>query len=107
MEWFTASGYGLSRLILQRGLAALYAVAFLGAALQFRALIGERGMLPVPRFLRGLPFLRAPGSSSSTTPTASSPPGRGRAPPSRWRSWRAPRTRCRSGRRWCCGRPCG
>ncbi|GAA0465649.1 lipase maturation factor family protein [Streptomyces sp. NPDC046215] len=61
MEWFTASGYGLSRLILQRGLAALYAVAFLGAALQFRALIGERGMLPVPRFLRGLPFLRAPG----------------------------------------------
>ncbi|MET9648196.1 lipase maturation factor family protein [Streptomyces syringium] len=61
MEWFTESGYWLSRLVLQRALAAVYLVAFLGAALQFRPLIGERGMLPVPRFLRGVPFLRAPG----------------------------------------------
>ncbi|GGR11864.1 lipase maturation factor family protein [Streptomyces netropsis] len=61
MEWFTESGYWLSRLVLQRALAAVYLVAFLGAALQFRPLIGERGMLPVPRYLRGVPFLRAPG----------------------------------------------
>ncbi|MBH1937052.1 lipase maturation factor family protein [Streptomyces sp. AV19] len=60
MEWFTASGYWLSRLVVQRGLAALYLVAFLSAALQFRALIGERGMLPVPRFLAYVPARRAP-----------------------------------------------
>jgi Lipase maturation factor len=61
MEWFTESGYWLSRLVLQRALATIYLVAFLTAVLQFRALIGERGMLPVPDFLRGLPFRRAPG----------------------------------------------
>ncbi|GAA2709888.1 MULTISPECIES: lipase maturation factor family protein [Streptomyces] len=60
MEWFTAGGYGLSRLVLQRGLAALYLVAFLAAALQFRALIGARGMLPVPRYLAYVPWRRAP-----------------------------------------------
>lgn len=60
MEWFTASGYWLSRLVLQRGLAALYLVAFVSAALQFRALIGERGMLPVPRFTEFAPLRRAP-----------------------------------------------
>ncbi|MET9417826.1 lipase maturation factor family protein [Streptomyces klenkii] len=61
MEWFTVPGYWLSRLVVQRGLAGLYLVAFLAAALQFRALIGERGMLPVPRFVRHVPFARAPG----------------------------------------------
>ncbi|MEU8953332.1 lipase maturation factor family protein [Streptomyces sp. NPDC048518] len=60
MEWFTADTYWLSRLIVQRALAAVYLVAFLGAALQFRALIGERGMLPVPRYVERVPFRRAP-----------------------------------------------
>nr|WP_203609878.1 lipase maturation factor family protein [Streptomyces sp. SID8111] len=41
-------------------MAALYAVAFLTAALQFRALTGERGMLPVPRFVARVPFRRSP-----------------------------------------------
>lgn len=60
MEWFTADQYWLGRLVFQRALAAVYLVAFLGAALQFRALIGERGMLPVPRHVRRVPFRRAP-----------------------------------------------
>ncbi|MEU5777715.1 lipase maturation factor family protein [Streptomyces venezuelae] len=60
MQWFTADAYWLSRLIFQRSLAALYVTAFLGAALQFRALIGERGMLPVPRYVERVPFRRAP-----------------------------------------------
>ncbi|MCX3059022.1 lipase maturation factor family protein [Streptomyces beihaiensis] len=60
MDWFAASGYWLGRLVFQRGLAALYLVAFAGAALQFRALIGERGMLPVPRFLARVPWRAAP-----------------------------------------------
>ncbi|MDI3403908.1 lipase maturation factor family protein [Streptomyces cavernicola] len=60
MEWFTEPGYWLARLIFQRALAAVYLVAFLSAALQFRALIGERGMLPVPRFVARVPWRLAP-----------------------------------------------
>ncbi|WP_406440513.1 lipase maturation factor family protein [Streptomyces sp. NBC_01613] len=60
MDWFTAPEYWLSRLVFQRALAGLYLVAFLTAALQFRALIGERGMLPVPRFVERVRFRQAP-----------------------------------------------
>ncbi|MGY0020243.1 lipase maturation factor family protein [Streptomyces sp. YJ-C3] len=60
MNWFGTCDHWLSRLVFQRGLAAVYLVAFAGAALQFRALIGERGMLPVPRFLARVPWRRAP-----------------------------------------------
>ncbi|MEH0548515.1 lipase maturation factor family protein [Streptomyces sp. B21-105] len=60
MEWFTAPDYWLSRLVFQRALAGLYVVAFLATALQFRALLGERGMLPVPRFVERVPFRQAP-----------------------------------------------
>jgi len=58
--WFTAPDYWLSRLVFQRALAGVYLIAFLTAVRQFRALIGERGMLPVPRFLARTPFRRAP-----------------------------------------------
>lgn len=60
MEWFSEGDYWLSRLVFQRALAAVYLIAFLTAALQFRALIGERGMLPVPAFVRRVPMRRAP-----------------------------------------------
>jgi hypothetical protein len=60
MGWFTAPGDWLGRLLFQRGLAVLYVVAFTAAARQFRALIGERGMTPVPRFTARVPFRRAP-----------------------------------------------
>ncbi|MEU1182384.1 lipase maturation factor family protein [Streptomyces sp. NPDC005820] len=60
MDWFTAPDYWLSRLLFQRALAAVYLVAFLTAALQFRALLGERGMLPVPRYVERVPFRAAP-----------------------------------------------
>ncbi|WP_031078697.1 lipase maturation factor family protein [Streptomyces sp. NRRL S-118] len=58
--WFTSSDYWLSRLVFQRALAGLYLVAFAGAALQFKALIGERGMLPVPAHLRRVTPRQAP-----------------------------------------------
>ncbi|WEH36947.1 lipase maturation factor family protein [Streptomyces sp. AM 4-1-1] len=61
MDWFTSDGYWLSRLVFQRALAGVYLVAFLAAALQFRALIGERGMLPVPELLRRTRWQDAPG----------------------------------------------
>ncbi|MEU0391632.1 lipase maturation factor family protein [Streptomyces sp. NPDC006208] len=60
MEWFGDDAYWLSRLVFQRALAVMYLVAFLSAALQFRALIGERGMLPVPDHLRRVPPRAAP-----------------------------------------------
>ncbi|MEU0056938.1 lipase maturation factor family protein [Streptomyces sp. NPDC006334] len=60
MDWFTSPEYWTSRLVFQRALAGVYLVAFLTAALQFRALMGERGMLPVPRFTGRVPFRRAP-----------------------------------------------
>ncbi|MFJ5259936.1 lipase maturation factor family protein [Streptomyces sp. NPDC088387] len=60
MDWFTASDYWLSRLVFQRALAGVYLVAFLTAALQFRALIGRRGLLPVPRHVERVPFRQAP-----------------------------------------------
>ncbi|MFG3280834.1 lipase maturation factor family protein [Streptomyces sp. NPDC048111] len=60
MDWFSSSAYWFGRLVFQRSLAAVYLVAFLAAALQFRALIGEKGMLPVPAFVRRVPFRAAP-----------------------------------------------
>ncbi|MGW3498227.1 lipase maturation factor family protein [Streptomyces sp. NPDC001020] len=60
MDWFVAPDYWLSRLVFQRALAVVYLVAFLAAALQFRALIGKRGMLPVPRYVARVPFRLAP-----------------------------------------------
>ncbi|WP_433407867.1 lipase maturation factor family protein [Saccharomonospora azurea] len=58
--WFTADEYWLSRLVFQKMLAALYLVAFVCAVNQFRALLGERGLLPIPRFLERVDLRRAP-----------------------------------------------
>jgi hypothetical protein len=60
MGWFSAPEYWLGRLVLERGAAAIYLIAFVAAARQFRALIGEHGMLPVPRYLARQTFWRAP-----------------------------------------------
>lgn len=59
-DWFAAPEYWLAREIVQHGVAAIYLIAFIAAARQFRALIGERGMLPVPRFVERVPFGTAP-----------------------------------------------
>ncbi len=48
------------RLTLQRGLAAIYLLAFISVVDQFRPLLGERGLLPVRDFLRRVSFLDAP-----------------------------------------------
>ncbi|MFG2888784.1 lipase maturation factor family protein [Streptomyces sp. NPDC048248] len=60
MEWFSDPGYWLGRLIYQRMLAVLYLIAFIAAARHFRALIGARGMLPIPAFVARMPFRDAP-----------------------------------------------
>ena len=61
MDWFSASDYWLSRLVFQRGLAVIYLVAFVNALNQFRPLLGERGLLPAPGYLRMTTFRQAPG----------------------------------------------
>ncbi len=55
-----SSEYWLARFAFQRGLALIYLLAFLVALNQFRPLVGERGLLPVPEFLRYVDFRRAP-----------------------------------------------
>ena len=60
MDWLSAPEYWLSRLILERGIAAVYVFAFVAAARQFRALIGEHGLLPVPRYLARQSLTRTP-----------------------------------------------
>jgi hypothetical protein len=47
--------------LLQRMLAAVYLVAFLSALEQFPALLGERGLLPAPAFIKKVSFFDAPG----------------------------------------------
>jgi hypothetical protein len=60
MGWFNAPEYWLGRLILERGIAIVYVLAFVGAARQFRALLGERGLLPVPKYLARQSFRQSP-----------------------------------------------
>ena len=60
MDWLSAPEYWLGRLILERGTAVVYVFAFVAAARQFHALIGEHGLLPVPRYLARHSFIRTP-----------------------------------------------
>ena len=65
MEWWFSDGlwatdYEVARFILQRGVAGLFAVAFLSSLNQFPALLGERGLLPAPELLRHPQYLRGP-----------------------------------------------
>jgi hypothetical protein len=51
LDWLGTGDYVFAREVLQRGVAALFAVAFLSAVDQFPALLGEHGLLPAPRLL--------------------------------------------------------
>src|SRR3990167_3337605 len=50
----------LARLVFQRALGLISLVAFLVVLHQFRPLLGERGLLPVPEFVRQVPFRLSP-----------------------------------------------
>ncbi len=60
MDWFEAPEYWLSRFVFERALGVIYLIAFLVTLNQFRPLLGERGLLPVPRFVRMVRFRDAP-----------------------------------------------
>ncbi|MFB7249318.1 lipase maturation factor family protein [Microbacterium sp. NPDC056234] len=51
MDGFAAVDFFIAREVLQRGIAALYLVAFVSSLNQFRPLLGERGLLPAPQLL--------------------------------------------------------
>ena len=57
MPWFLAPDYWLAREILERLLGAIYLFAFATVIHQFRPLLGENGLLPVPEFLQKIPFI--------------------------------------------------
>lgn len=60
MALWGEESYWLVRFLFQRSLAAIYLVAFLVAANQFRPLVGEDGILPLQRFLDNWDFKERP-----------------------------------------------
>ena len=64
VDGFAAVDFEFARQVLQRGVAALYVVAFLSTLQQFPALLGERGLLPAPRLLEWAEEHRARGSGT-------------------------------------------
>jgi hypothetical protein len=59
LSW-TADDYWLTRTVFQRALGLLYLIAFINAVNQFRPLLGERGLLPVPAWVNAVPFRDTP-----------------------------------------------
>jgi hypothetical protein len=55
-----APDYTVARFLLERGIGAVYLVAFVVAFVQFPALCGEHGLQPAPRWLAAVPFRRSP-----------------------------------------------
>jgi hypothetical protein len=59
LSW-TADNYWLVRSFFQRALGLVYLIAFINAVNQFKPLLGERGLLPVPQWIRLVPFRASP-----------------------------------------------
>src|SRR5947209_450966 len=53
-------GYWVTRLLLERGIGVICLIAFIVALNQFKPLLGERGLLPVPLFVQRVPFRASP-----------------------------------------------
>lgn len=60
MEMLDAKNYWLARILLERGIALICLIAFANALNQFKPLLGERGLLPVPLFVKQVPFRESP-----------------------------------------------
>lgn len=60
MEILSADQYFWARLIFERSLAFIYCIAFIVALNQFPVLTGEKGLLPVTRFVNRIPYKHAP-----------------------------------------------
>jgi hypothetical protein len=60
VSWFGADDHWVARLLLERGVAAIYLVAFTVALNQFRPLLGSAGLTPIPRYVERTSFRKAP-----------------------------------------------
>jgi hypothetical protein len=60
LDWLAAPDYSVTRFVFERALGFIYLVAFLATVNQFRPLLGERGLLPAPEFIRAVPFRASP-----------------------------------------------
>ncbi|MDD7921126.1 lipase maturation factor family protein [Actinomycetospora callitridis] len=60
LDWLAAPDYTTARWVVQHLVALVYVIAFTVALAQFRPLIGERGLTPIPRFLARTTFRRHP-----------------------------------------------
>jgi hypothetical protein len=60
MPELLGNDYQVARFLIERGLGALYLIAFIVAARQFPALAGERGLQPAPQLLSLTSFWQAP-----------------------------------------------
>ncbi|MGA2134817.1 MAG: lipase maturation factor family protein [Bryobacteraceae bacterium] len=60
MRWIGSETFWLTRLVYQRGLALILLIAFLNAVFEFKPLLGEHGLLPVPQFVKAVPFSASP-----------------------------------------------
>ena len=56
----STTDYEIARLLIERGLGAIYLIGFVVAFVQFPALAGERGLDPAPDFLSVVGFRKAP-----------------------------------------------
>ncbi len=55
-----AGSYYLTRLVFQKALAFVYLIGFVVVLHQFKPLLGEKGLLPVPQFIKIAPFSSFP-----------------------------------------------
>ncbi len=60
VDWYGDAGMGVARLVVSRGLALVYVIAFVVAIRQWPALLGDRGLLPVRRHLQRTTWKRSP-----------------------------------------------
>ena len=60
MSDLAAPDYQIARFAIERGLGSIYLIAFLVAARQFPALLGEHGLEPAPRLLQATRFWQTP-----------------------------------------------
>src|SRR5512142_176302 len=57
--WYSDT-YWIARFVFERALGIIYLIAFLVAVNQFRPLLGEHGLEPVPRFVKLISFRESP-----------------------------------------------
>jgi hypothetical protein len=60
IRWLQPGDYGLARLALEKSVGTLFLISFLNALNQFKPLLGERGLLPVPIFVREVRMKESP-----------------------------------------------